>query len=42
MELGFTPRVLQQRILGRVGETVSTPERLVSSSSNRVEQQAGI
>ena len=40
MELGCTPRVLQQRLLGRMGETVSTAERLVSSASNRVECQA--
>src|SRR5215472_12076673 len=40
MELGFTPRVLQQRVLGRMGETVSTTKRLVSPASNRVERQA--
>lgn len=40
MELGFTPGLLQQRVLGRVGETVSASKRLVPSASNRLECEA--
>ena len=42
MELGLTARLLQQRVLGRLGETVSTTKRVVSSASNRVDFEAGL
>jgi hypothetical protein len=42
MELGSTAGVLQPRVLGRMGETVSTTKRMVPSASNRVGSETGL